>query len=763
MTILVVGGAGFIGKHLCFSLRSSFQIVVLDLECTSGVVDELKTKGIEVIHGNAVSRGLVEYIIRARNVSVVVNLAVVSCRDTSKRVDNVCNNLRSLQAILQATFCRGNVTLVHVSSDDVQVSERSPQPLPGSFLGASKAGGELIACAYNRSFGIDVRVVRLPSVYGPCQYSTELIPSLLASALRDEDLHLRGNGEQQRYHLHVWDAVRAIEVTMRAGSPGQIYAAQPCDGPYKNVDVALLALDVTSSSSRIRYTADDGSERIRLPMDDSQLRCLGWFPRFELANGMDHTLQYMVRDGSWSLQCRSFQFHNRGEDDRFLLIGSNGWIGSQLLDHMRCRGYTVHASTSRLEDRAGLLAEIDQCQPHVILNCAGVTGRPNVDWCELNKRRTIETNVYGVMNLADLCAAQGVHLMNFSTGCIYTYDSAHQPRSGNAFTEEDEPNFERSFYSYTKCITERLLSNYSNCCSLRLRMPISSDLQHPRNFINKIVQYDRLINIPNSMSVLDELIPLVPVLAARRVSGPLNFTNPGALSHNEILHMYRANVDPNFWWRNFSIEEQNEILQAPRSNNELDASRLLSVVPNLKTITESLKEYVFQQQQWPIPRRGDQKSAPEQESDFSLRADPHESLSLLLASNIPPELVQWKGLLSFRSARCDPKFLTELEAEIRLHSISSVIDAESLRSHTEGVMDATRALGMASVCHNRGILFLALYDGLYRMKPAQQATFDLLQNYANSILVDASDVNAVSRALARLDSYSRRKSLHIGD
>lgn len=131
-------------------------------------------------------------------------------------------------------------------------------------------------------------------------------------------------------------------------------------------------------------------------------------------------------------------------------------------------------------------------------------------------------------------------------------------------------------------------------CTLRVRMPISSDLSNPRNFIAKIVKYDKVVNIPNSMTILDELLPISIEMAKRNLSGIWNFTNPGAVSHNEILEMYREYIDPSYTWKNFNLEEQSKVIVAPRSNNELDASKLKNEFPELLSIKESLIKYVFE-------------------------------------------------------------------------------------------------------------------------------------------------------------------------
>lgn len=125
-------------------------------------------------------------------------------------------------------------------------------------------------------------------------------------------------------------------------------------------------------------------------------------------------------------------------------------------------------------------------------------------------------------------------------------------------------------------------------------MPISSDLSNPRNFITKISRYNKVVNIPNSMTILDELLPISIEMAKRNCRGIWNFTNPGVVSHNEILEMYKNFIDPNFNWVNFTLEEQAKVIVAPRSNNEMDASKLKNEFPELLPIKESLIKYVFE-------------------------------------------------------------------------------------------------------------------------------------------------------------------------
>jgi dTDP-4-dehydrorhamnose reductase len=287
----------------------------------------------------------------------------------------------------------------------------------------------------------------------------------------------------------------------------------------------------------------------------------------------------------------------------YLLFGKNGWIGGKLIQLLTEQGKKFHLAESRNYEREHVLAEIEKYNPTHVLNASGVTGRPNVDWCEDHKLETIRTNVLGTLTIADICAAKNIHHLLYATGCIFEYDDEHKI-GGKMFTEEDQANFHGSFYSHTKALCEDLLRNYPNTCTLRVRMPISDDLS-PRNFVTKIVKYDRVVNIPNSMTVLTDLLPISLIMAERGLVGIYNFCNPGAISHNEVLDLYKKYVDPHYTYQNFSVEEQAKILKAGRSNNTLDHRKLCEALPDIyiPEIHESM-EKVFQRMRVNLEKEG---------------------------------------------------------------------------------------------------------------------------------------------------------------
>jgi UDP-glucose 4,6-dehydratase len=117
-------------------------------------------------------------------------------------------------------------------------------------------------------------------------------------------------------------------------------------------------------------------------------------------------------------------------------------------------------------------------------------------------------------------------------------------------------------------------------------MPLSSD-NSDRNFISKITKYEKICSIKNSMTVLDDMLPLCISMMKNNEKGTYNFTNPGSISHNEILELYREIVDPDFKWTNFDITDQDKILKSKRSNNFLDTTKLTNKysVKNIKEAT----------------------------------------------------------------------------------------------------------------------------------------------------------------------------------
>ena len=274
---------------------------------------------------------------------------------------------------------------------------------------------------------------------------------------------------------------------------------------------------------------------------------------------------------------------------KFLIYGM-GWIGQQVVKYLAESGYEYVLGQVRVDEVEKVREEILKTRPTNILCLIGRTHGQigdkvysTIDYLEQDGKlvENIRDNLFSPVALALICSSCGVHLTYLGTGCIFSYEEEKE-----RFREEDCPNFFGSSYSVVKGYTDSLMKLLP-VCNARIRMPITSE-PNSRNFITKIVNYEKICSQSNSMSVLDDLIPILISLAEMKFIGTINLTNPGVISHNEILTLYRDIVDPTFTWQNFTYEEQSKILACGRSNNALDTTLLESLfpVPNIKTSVE---------------------------------------------------------------------------------------------------------------------------------------------------------------------------------
>jgi 3,5-epimerase/4-reductase len=294
----------------------------------------------------------------------------------------------------------------------------------------------------------------------------------------------------------------------------------------------------------------------------------------------------------------------------FLIFGANGWIGSKVYDLLVSRGIRVEKSNVRADDLESVEKEIESLvgithvmsfigRTHGIYEGETIT---TIDYLEKPGKlvENVKDNLYAPIILSNVCKKYGIHFTYLGTGCIFDYDDNHLYGDETlGFKEHDKPNFFGSSYSIVKGFTDRIMHELFNedVLNVRIRMPITSEI-NSRNFITKITSYKKICSIPNSMTVLDNLLPVMINYALKNKKGTINLTNPGLISHNEILHMYKEIVDPDFTWENFSIDDQNRILASKRSNNCLDTKMLendnenniLSIKDAIRDVLVEMKE-----------------------------------------------------------------------------------------------------------------------------------------------------------------------------
>lgn len=249
---------------------------------------------------------------------------------------------------------------------------------------------------------------------------------------------------------------------------------------------------------------------------------------------------------------------------RIVIVGGEGFLGGyfrQRLPH----AIAAQVDISNMSAVKTMLR--DQHKPDLVINCAGKTGRPNVDWCEDNKLATLHSNVTGALVLMEQCLLAGISYVHIGSGCIY---------DNGFYDETDDPNFKGSFYSKTKLVADIMLQDFP-VLNLRLRMPFDGSL-NPRNLIRKLIGYNKVLTCRNSMTYIPDFINAAVALMDKGFTGTFNIVNESTISPWDIMRMYSEIVDKNHMFEPLALHDLSSLANAARSNCELSVEKLTSVV-----------------------------------------------------------------------------------------------------------------------------------------------------------------------------------------
>lgn len=257
--------------------------------------------------------------------------------------------------------------------------------------------------------------------------------------------------------------------------------------------------------------------------------------------------------------------------EKVLLLGARGYLGAAFREAYpgaACPGMDI-------ADARAVAEALDREGPDVVINAAGKTGRPNIDWCEEHKDETLRSNLTGPLVLLEECRKRGIYWVHLSSGCIYEGD-----KGGGGFTEDDPPNFFGSFYSRVKGWCDQILREFTEpvrglggVLILRLRMPFDGSLNE-RNLLIKLRKYRRVLDVQNSITYLPDFLEVAKTLIARRRTGIYNIVNPGTISPYEIMMMYKKLVQHGHAVERLRLRDLPSVVHAARSNCVLATEKL---------------------------------------------------------------------------------------------------------------------------------------------------------------------------------------------
>jgi 3,5-epimerase/4-reductase len=272
---------------------------------------------------------------------------------------------------------------------------------------------------------------------------------------------------------------------------------------------------------------------------------------------------------------------------KFYILGATGFMGSQCVEYLRGKGHEVFTDRVDVTDFPALRKAFQGTRPDVVVNFAGVRAYPNIDWCEDHKEETVAVNVGGAINAMLASREVGAYGIQIASGCIYSGGVDKE------FTEEDAPNFTGSFYSRMRIAMQDALKEIP-VLQLRIRMPVSMH-ENPRNLITKIAGYKKVISVPNSVTLIEDMFPAIQKLAESRPTGILNLTNDGYLEHKTILEAYKEIVDPAHEYELISLDELvQSVTKTGRSNCLLSNAKARSLGISMPELTpERLRDIMM--------------------------------------------------------------------------------------------------------------------------------------------------------------------------
>ena len=336
MTLIVTGGAGFIGSNFIFYMlkqHPDYRIVCLDkltyagnLRTLASVMEHPKFRFVKL---DICDREGVYRLFEEEKPDILVNFAAESHVDRSIEDPEVFlrTNILGTQVLMDACRRYGITRYHQVSTDEVYgdlpldrpdllFTEQTPIRTSSPYS-AAKASADLLAQAYHRTFGLPVTISRCSNNYGPWQFPEKLIPLMITNALADKPLPVYGNGENVRDWLYVEDHCKAIDLIIHKGRGGRVYNIGG-HNEMRNIDIVRrICRELGKPESLITYVADRKGHDLRYAIDPARI-CeeLGWLPETGFADGIKKTVRWYLDNKAWWRAILSGEYRNDYDKDR---------------------------------------------------------------------------------------------------------------------------------------------------------------------------------------------------------------------------------------------------------------------------------------------------------------------------------------------------------------------------------------------------------------------------------------------------------------
>ena len=319
MTIIVTGGAGFIGSNFVFHMLQAhpdYRIVCLDKLTYAGNLSTLepvlKQDNFRFVKADICDRQAVDKLFQEEKPDIVVNFAAESHVDRSIENPGIFleTNIMGTAVLMDACRKYGIQRYHQVSTDEVYgdlpldrpdlfFTEETPLHTSSPYS-SSKASADLLVMAYYRTYGLPVTISRCSNNYGPYHFPEKLIPLMIANALADKPLPVYGNGENVRDWLYVEDHCRAVDLIIHAGKVGEVYNVGG-HNEKRNIDIVrIICQELGKPESLIVHVEDRKGHDRRYAIDPAKIhRELGWLPETKFEDGIKKTIKWYLDHKKW--------------------------------------------------------------------------------------------------------------------------------------------------------------------------------------------------------------------------------------------------------------------------------------------------------------------------------------------------------------------------------------------------------------------------------------------------------------------------------
>ena len=330
MTIVVTGGAGFIGSNFIFYMlgeHPDYRIICLDKLTYAG---NLSTLAPVMNHPNfrfakvdICDRGAVYRLFEEEHPDIVVNFAAETHVDRSIEDPGVFlqTNIMGTAVLMDACRRYGIQRYHQVSTDEVYgdlpldrtdlfFTEETPIHTSSPYS-SSKAGADLLVMAYHRTYGLPVSISRCSNNYGPYQFPEKLIPLMIANALADKPLPVYGEGLNVRDWLYVEDHCKAIDLIIHRGRVGEVYNVGGHNEKQNIEIVKIICRELCKPESLITYVGDRKGHDMRYAIDPTKIHNeLGWLPETKFEDGIQETIRWYLDNKQWWQTIISGEYQN---------------------------------------------------------------------------------------------------------------------------------------------------------------------------------------------------------------------------------------------------------------------------------------------------------------------------------------------------------------------------------------------------------------------------------------------------------------------